>query len=259
MLIILNSIHPQYAKVLRVAKTNTYALPTYAQLILTNGVFRRLYYYDIFDRIEFLYIYMHNSSTVDISRINIVRASFTLSTNSPSFLADNGIGNAGTEINTNFNMTSDVVLGTNSGNCHVMVYSKVGGSNITQVQNMINGSDAGQLYTVRSRTNPRTDGGIGTGLASPSTIQAGDTQSNTMYGLLRRFNGTDYDFYSFVDGTETFISNGSSGTLPSTNTVSVANAMLSGRYVGAVSGGLSLTTQQVADLNTLIQYYNTNL
>jgi len=259
-MIIVDSIHPNYKIVLGVAHTNTYAKTSFNHVILQSGIMRRLLRTGVIFKLEFFYNYMHDASTVDISRINWRDPFFTLSTGTPTFLANNGIGDAGTTMDTNFDTdesTGSWTQSTNAGDCHIMAYMKVGGANSSR-QDLVTADDGSRLYRLAARTNPRTDGGCGEGVASPSIIQVGNTTSNTMYGMNKHDNGVDFTRSAIVNGSMSTIVTGAQGTLPS-STVLVGLNMISGRYVGAVSGGLALTSQEWSELNDIIQYLSSNL
>lgn len=205
--------------------------------------------------LEHLHFVWPEAASVDFGRINIVRPSFSVATGSPTFLSKNGIGNAGTGLDTLFQYGSGgtTILGAGVNDMTVGVYVSVGINTATNENLLIaNGANL-RLIQIFHRASPhRMDGYLNVTSASPQTIKTGAPVSNTVYGLTDRAGSG----FRFTNGTETSIT---VGNLEADATLVINPTSLAGAYVGCCFGGKAFSTAQVATWNTAIQAFKSSL
>jgi hypothetical protein len=206
--------------------------------------------------LEFLYFFWPDAASVDFGRINIVRPSFAACTGSPGFLANRGIGNAGGSLDSLFNWdaaTGDAITGMTFNDINLGVYLKTAAASANSQEFTRAAGTNTRLAWIRHRmAQNRIDTYLGLTSASPTTIQAGASVSNRVYGIQCRAAVA----YSYIDGTE---SASATGNATPDDTSKFAENMAVGAYLGAAWAGRAFTTTQVADWNTAIQAFSASL
>ena len=250
-------LHPLYKNVLLRAIGQNYALPSLTCQRLQNTLVKTLYDFNLWQFLDYLYIFAEDSGTYDLGRINWIQPLKPLSATGPIYVHKKGCHG-------NFTSAFDIVtdkINFNLSNpyaCQFAWLTENGGTiSVTEHLCAINIANAGnqRIHRISLRTNPRVDYILNATSASPSVLYAGFPLDNHFYHIDLGNVSSSITMSNWINGVNTFLLGGTgTGLLPDVGTP--YTQLIQTRAMGLFGGGISLYTQGADKPLKLYQAFN---